>query len=123
MRFGFHKLAVLAAVVILPTYASSKDIYVAETIHGDGSGVDGANARPVSWFNDIANWSGGASGIAPGDTVRLVGNFTLALRTQGNGSQGNPIVIHGETGSTFKAPVLPSGGVMNIANDYVIVEN
>lgn len=123
MNSGLWKLVVLLVMGLSVDRASSKDIFVAQTARGSDSGIDASNAHAVSWFNNGANWGSGAGAITVGDTIHLVGNITSAITTQGDGAQGSPIIIHGESGSTFKAGVLPSSGVINVGNNYITVEN
>ena len=115
---GLLILLLLAAQAV-----SAKDIYIAQSALGAGTGADAADARAVTFFNSSANWGSGSSQISPGDTVHLVGTMTSALSVQASGTAGNVITIHGEPGSIFSAPVLP-GTVINIGSQsYITVDS
>jgi hypothetical protein len=129
---GFNRLArVLAALVIACAFASAKDIYIAQTAAGSGTGASCANAYAVSFFNTTANWGAGVSQIGPGTTVHLCGTFTGAgenstmLTVRGSGSSGSPITILFETDAVLTAPNWagnPTGAIDYGAYNYITID-
>jgi hypothetical protein len=109
---------------------TTKDIYIAQNAAGAANGADCADALPVSWFNNAANWGNGPTQIGPGTTVHLCGTFTgsagqTLLTFQGSGTSGNVITLKFETNAQLNAPywsgsngaILVPGGTSFIVID------
>ena len=105
-----NKLATIAALLLCwPGVAGAEDFYFAAVQQGSGTGASCVTARPISFFNNAANWDAlvaDNSKIGPGDDAYLCndgGDFVQIL-TKGAGTLVNPIDIR-------------------IASPYVIVDN
>ncbi|MFP4015908.1 MAG: choice-of-anchor Q domain-containing protein, partial [Halanaerobiales bacterium] len=85
--------------------ANAKDIFVAQTALGDGSGIDKNNTRSVNWFNDSSNWGEGEDKISPGTTVHLCGTISTGLSIREGGIEGQPITIFFEPDAKLSAPL------------------
>ena len=88
---------------------TGKPLYVAQNAAGSSDGSSCANAHPVTWFNDVKNWSAGMSQIGPGTVVHLCGTFTgtaggTMLAPPGSGSSGQPVTIYFDPGALLTAP-------------------
>ena len=123
-------VAILLLLTPSISSASATNVYVAQNSAGGANGADCADAFPVSWFNNGANWGSGTSQIGPGTTVHLCGTITGAanatvLGIQGSGTSSNPITILWENGAVVTAPVCPgiaSGGCVDLqGNSYVVL--
>jgi Abnormal spindle-like microcephaly-assoc'd, ASPM-SPD-2-Hydin len=126
-------LIVLAVLTFaLPAWASTQDIYIAQTAAGGGTGASCANALTYMFFNSSANWASSfaAGKISPGTTVHLCGTITgkntantNILRTQGNGLSGSPITILFEPGAVVESPACAgadgAGGCIYLLNDFI----
>ena len=104
--------------------ASATNVYLAQNSAGGGNGADCADALPVSWFNNSANWGSGATQIGPGTTVHLCGTISSALTFQGSGSSTSPVTLLFENGAQMSAPNWGSGGgaINSSGNGYLIVD-
>ena len=71
-------LLIVFGFVLATSAATPGNIYISQNSSGAGNGADCADALPVSWFNNSANWGGGASQIGPGTTVHVCGTITLS---------------------------------------------
>jgi hypothetical protein len=108
---------------------SAGNVYISQS--GTGSGTSCADALPVSWFNNAANWGNGPTQIGPGTTAHLCGTFTCTstgqqnyLMVQGSGSSGNPITIKFETNALMTCAAWVNGhtpGVINLSGQSWIV--
>jgi hypothetical protein len=106
-------------------FASATNIYIAQNAAGAANGTDCADAYPVGFFNDPANWGGAASQIGPGTTVHLCGTITTGLRAEGSGISGNPIIVLFDSAShgQISMPAIPSSGAIALDNlKYVTVD-
>src|SRR5580658_3017202 len=127
-------IAIVLAVLTfaLPAWASTQDIYIAQTAAGGGTGASCANALTYMFFNSSANWASSfaAGKISPGTTVHLCGTITgkntantNILRTQGNGLSGSPITILFEPGAVVESPACAgadgAGGCIYLLNDFI----
>ena len=130
---AFLALFALLCMTCKPLYASATNIYVAQFAAGVGNGADCADAYPVAWFNNAANWGTGAGLIGPGTTVHLCGTFTgtngsTMLTPQGSGASGNPVTILFEPNAQLLAPYWGDGansaGAITIINgrNYITVD-
>jgi len=122
--FLFTSLLILATV-----FASASDIYIAQNASGGNNGSDCADAHAASWFNSSSNWGSGSAKIGPGTTVHLCGAFAAPagsngfLTFQGNGSDGNPITVQFEAGSTISAPYWGTNGAISAnGGSYLVVD-
>lgn len=122
--------AVIAIAFAAPSVcsASGSNIYIAQNAAGGASGADCADALPVSFFNNSANWGSGSTQIGPGTTVHLCGTFTAAagasgyLTFQGSGASGNPITLEFESGAILEAPYWGTSGAISADGlNYIVV--
>ena len=112
-------------------------VYIAQTQQGTGSGLDAADAKAVTYFNNSANWTSTAPVapsvlIGPGTTVHLCGTITTTLTVQGSGASGNPVTIFFEPGCVMTSPswpLNPSTGAVGLGAaitgyvvDYITVD-
>lgn len=107
--FFIALITVAIHLTALPTYSSLTNVYISQSGAGAMTGVDCADAEPVTFFNTAGNWGTGAAQIGPGTEVHLCGTFTgssgaTMLTIQGSGSSGNPVIIHFETNAQLNAP-------------------
>lgn len=112
-------------LVCAPVFA--EDIYITQS--GAGTGASCSDTRSAAWFNDAANWGGGAGEIDPGDTVHLCGTFTAAagatgfLEIRGSGTAGNPITIKLDSGAVLQAPYWgENGAIYANGKSYIVVD-
>lgn len=110
----------LALFAVSPCYA--KNIYVAQTTAGLGTGADCANARPVAWFNATANWGAGPAQITAGDTVHLCGTISSELDAQGSGVAGSPITLLFENNAQMSSPVFSPNAINLVSRSYITVD-
>ena len=108
--------------------ASATNVYVAQNSTGTANGADCADALPVAWFNNAANWGSGAAQIGPGTTVHLCGRFTGSpgsnmLTAQGSGTSGSPITILFEPGADLTAPYWSVSGAIYLGTKSFITVN
>jgi hypothetical protein len=108
-------LLVLVLLTVVTSMASASDIYLAQSAQGANTGADCADAHPATFFNSSANWGSGAGQIGPGVTVNLCGTISTNLTFQGNGANGNPVVLDG-TGATVNAYI-------DVASQYWTIQN
>jgi hypothetical protein len=108
-------LLVLLLLAVVTSMASASNIYVAQSGQGANSGADCADALPATFFNSSANWGSGGGQIGPGVTVHLCGTISTNLTFQGNGANGNPVVLDG-TGATISAYIV-------VATQYWTIQN
>lgn len=98
---------------------SAGNIYISQS--GTGSGTSCADALPVSWFNNAANWGNGPTQIGPGTTVHLCGTITAAagasgfLTAQGSGTSGNPITVKFEPNAVVQSPNFGVNGAIDLS--------
>lgn len=119
----------LAALSLIPMKLLAADFYVAQNATGLGAGMDCANAFPISWLNNDANWASPKIGgkIGPGDTVRICGTISCdgsssaALIAKGSGAPGSPITIYFEPGAKMSAPVCGSW-ISLLGKNYITVD-
>jgi hypothetical protein len=120
----------LILVLSMPALAAN-DVYIAAASAGGNTGVDCANAKALSYFNSVGNWSASPTGIqiGPDTTAHLCGNFTgptgadSYIQMQGSGTAGHPVTVKWETGAIVQAPYFSAahGGVdMNGKTNIVI---
>lgn len=106
-------------------------VYIAQTQQGTGSGLDAADAKAVTYFNNSANWTSTPPVapsvlIGPGTTVHLCGTISTPLTVQGSGTSGNPVTIFFEPNAVMSAPswpLNPSTGAVGLGaaiNGYVV---
>jgi hypothetical protein len=122
---------ILFVVMVLgwwPCLGLAQATYISQSGAGDQSGTtDCTHAKPVSYFNTVANWTLTPTGtqIGPSVTVHLCGTFTGALNAnmltaQGSGTSGHPIVIIADPGAVFTSPAWSypntGGGAINLNN-------
>jgi hypothetical protein len=106
----------------------AKDIYVTENQTGSATGASCSNARSAAWFNNRANWGGGATQIGPSTTVHLCGKFTgnpgqQMLTVHGSGTSGHPITLKFESGTVFTAPYWSAqGAIWMDGASYIVVD-
>ena len=117
---------ILCFLFILVGGASyAEDIYLASAAAGAENGTSCVNAKAYTFFNNAANWGGGAGEIDPGDTVHICGTITGAANStlftfQASGTSGNVITLEFESSAILQAPYFSSNGAINInAKDYV----
>jgi len=114
----FKKAVLTMACLTLFTIgarASATAVYIAQNAAGAANGADCADAKPVSFFNNAANWGNGLGQIGPGTTVHFCGTFTGGpnsnmVTVQGSGTSGNPITLLLEPGALFTAPYWSATG-------------
>jgi len=109
--------------------ASAKDLFLAESSLGSGSGSDCPNALPRGFFNIVGNWGSGPTQIGPGTTVHLCGTFAVGTNTtaftfQGSGTSGNPVTLLFEKGATLTSAAWPqAGGAIDLAGrNFVVID-
>jgi hypothetical protein len=95
--------------------AAATNVYVAQASAGAANGSSCANAYPISFFGDGANWGSGANQIGPGTTVHLCGAIATNLTFQASGSSGSPVVLDG-TGATL-------AGYIDVGTQYWTIQN
>lgn len=121
-------LSILCLVLAASAVAAQNNIYVAQNATGADSGAGCSNAHSAAWFNNPANWAGGASQIRPGTTVHLCGTFTGAtgstmLTVAGNGSPGSPITILFEANARLTSPAWNWNGAIYLnGNRYIAID-
>ena len=110
----------------MPKPGSGNSIFVSQNKTGSGSGLDAADALPVSYFNTSSSWtSAKPTGIqiGPGTTVNLVATISTALAIQGSGSAGRPITILFDSGANLTAANWDSGYALHGQNvAFIIVD-
>jgi hypothetical protein len=112
----------LLAIIFMASWASlgaAKDIYIAQSATGSGSGSDCADALPWSAFSSSGNW-------VPGNTLHICGTYNIpvngtGITAQGNGSSGNPITIFFEPGAMLTSAAMSMG--ININGHSFITVN
>src|SRR5580704_6457214 len=85
----------------------ANSVYIAQNAAGAADGSSAANALPVTYFNNGANWSGGSPAgaqIGPGTIVHLCNVISSPLTVQGSGTAGNSITILFESNASMSAP-------------------
>lgn len=91
---------------------AANDVYIAATSAGGNTGVDCANAKALSYFNSVGNWSGSPTGvqIGPDTTAHLCGTFTGGagadsyIQMQASGTSGHNVIVKWESGAIVQAP-------------------
>jgi len=122
------KILFIISFLLVAFNASAEDIYLAASAAGGGTGVDCANAKAYTFFNDSANWGEGAGEIDPGDTCHICGIITASQNTtlltvQTSGTAGNVITVKFEDGAVLQAPYFATTGAINIAGkDYIKID-
>jgi hypothetical protein len=106
--------------IVIPIKA--QNVYIAQNASGAANGADCADARPVSFFNNSANWP---NPIGPGTTVHLCGAITpgvnsTALSAQSGGTAANPITILFEPGASITSPAMAIGINLNVQPNFII---
>jgi hypothetical protein len=126
-RFTFYLVIFLMGSLLGArfTCAATSSVYISQSGAGAQTGADCADAKPVSFFNNGANWG---APIAPGTTVHLCGTFNAPvgansyLRFQGSGISGSPITLFWEPGAIVQSPVFGSvGGAIDINGQSWVV--
>lgn len=119
-----RKLLFLASLIMLLAplmFASATNVYI--TPNGSAQGSCTSNPQTPAWFNNGANWGGGASQIGPGTTVLLCGTVTTPITFQGSGSSGSPVTLTFDTGAKISLGVCPSSGCLNLAyQSWIVVD-
>jgi hypothetical protein len=110
--------------LLLPNLLSAKNIYIAQTALGSGSGVDAADAKAYTFFNTSGNWGSGSTKISAGDTVWVEGNIANQLSFQGSGTAGNPITLKFDIGASMITGVFPSSGAIYLpgSSSYLVLD-
>ena len=123
----FFKPSRLLALFALPWLLSfpclANDVYVAQASAGSSNGSSAANAYPVSYFDNGANWSASPLGtqIGPGTTVHLCGLISSSLTVQGSGNSSKSITILFEPNASMSAPDWSAAGAPIICNQNFIL--
>lgn len=114
--------ATYLATLLTPLLLSAKDIYVAQTSAGNGSGTGPSDALSLSWLNSGSNWGTSATQVNAGDIVHLVGTFTNQLTIQGSGTPGMPITLLFEPDAKFSAAAWGNAAPRpdNYSNDPIV---
>ncbi len=108
--------------------SAAKDIYVAQTAQGGGTGANCSNALAYTYFNSAGNWGAGASQIGPGTTVHICGTISLpagatAFTFQGSGSSGSPVTLYFESGASLTSPNFnSSSGAIIVGSSWAVVD-
>jgi len=123
VRFGIFFLIALGALSSLYA-ATPNNIYIAQNSAGASNGAGCADAYPVTWFNNSANWGNGSNQIGPGKTVHLCGTITTELTFQGSGSSGSPIDLLFETGASVQiSPGEDANGAIGLgSNNFIVID-
>ncbi len=127
-RFLEYSMKRLLVILALAAPAFAKDIYLAQTAQGAGTGVSCATALVYTYFNSSGNWGAGSSQISPGTTVHLCGTIgassgSTVLTFQASGTSGNITTLHFESGASLQEAYFGSGGAINInGQSYVTVD-
>jgi len=105
----------------------ANSVYIAQNAAGAADGSSAANALPVTYFNNGANWSGGSpSGtqIGPGTIVHLCNVISSPLTVQGSGTAGNSITILFESNASMSAPDWTATGAAITCNNknYIVID-
>ncbi len=119
---AFSPVAWFMAIFMATALGLAKDIYIAQTTQGSGSGTNAASACAVAWFNTSGNWGAGTNQINPGDTVHLVGTVTSSLTFQGSGKPGNNITLLFEPGANMTAPYFSTSPIQLGSRSYLVVD-
>lgn len=114
--------AVLFIILVLGLFSEMRtsvaNVYVSQFGAGAQTGLDCTTAKPVTFFNNGANWGGGGAQIGPDTFVHLCGTFTGAFNTimltiQGGGTSGHPVTILFEPGAVLTSPAWSQSGAIN----------
>lgn len=111
---------------------AANDVYIAAASAGGNTGVDCANAKPLTYFNSAGNWSGSPTGIqiGPDTTAHLCGTFTGStgadnyIQMQGSGTSGHNMIVKWETGAIVQAPYFAAahGGIDGNAKSFITLD-
>lgn len=100
----------------LLTLTFVNNVYISQSGAGGQTGADCNNAKPVTYFNNVANWTAGSPTgiqIGPGTGVHLCGSISTSLTMQGSGGVGSPVGILFEPGAKLSQTVCPVTGCFN----------
>jgi hypothetical protein len=101
----------LAAIVLKLLATGGTNIYVSQSGAGAQTGVDAADAYPLSWLTTSGNWGSSAGQVGPGVTVHLVGAITAdGFAILGSGMPSNVITILFEPGAYMSSPAQATTG-------------
>lgn len=125
-----RKFSLIFALLVVALPAGAKDFYIAANQASTGSGTGCSTAKPVSWFNNTANWGSGTAQIGPATTVHLCGTFTASpganlLTFHHSGTAGTPITLLFEPGSVLQAPyfgILIHAAINTNGNSWLIID-
>ena len=105
-------------------FGSAANIYITQS--GSPSGNCSSGVQTPAFFNNAANWGGGAGQIGPGTIVHLCGTFTAAagsngyLTFQASGTSAAPVELLFESGATLTAPYWTNAIVSNNLSNLLI---
>jgi hypothetical protein len=108
-----RKSVLIAVFLFIAVPSKAQNVYIAQNAVGGANGADCADAYPVSFFNNSANWP---NPIGPGTTVHLCGTITAAtantnlLTFQGSGTSTEPITLYFEPGAILQSPAFGKDG-------------
>lgn len=106
---------------LLSCTCNAAQFYFSQDGAGTQSGSTAGDSKPISQFNLPSNWSGtpGTTGkISPGDTIRLVGTITTALKFNGSGTASQPIILLFENGAKLSAPTWATAAISIEGDNY-----
>jgi len=126
------KIVLIRIIFLLLIYVTAysqqqENIYIAQDIHGDGTGTDAENAHALSWLNNSDNWTTVQESdglIGPGDIVHLCGTFNInpletAITVNGSGTPENPITILFEDNARLTSPCF--GGTFTMDGGAIYI--
>lgn len=104
-------------------FSSATNVYI--TPDGSSQGNCASSQHNPSWFNNSANWGGGAAQIGPGTTVLFCGTFTdvvngTLLTAHGSGSSGNPVTLKFDTGAVWQSPAEATFLILDGQSHFVV---
>jgi hypothetical protein len=118
------KKYILLFLFALTAIVHANAVYIAQNATGSANGSNAANALPVSYFNNIGNWTSEVPTgfqIGPGTVVHLCGLISTTLTVQDSGNNGNVITILFEPNASMSAPNWSEAAII-CSQNYILID-
>lgn len=125
-RFVAVSVLILALGFFSQMRGSVATLFIANVVAGSGDGSSCGNAAAKTFFNNLANWGGGAGQIGPDTVVTICGTITGGLQTdgltfQGSGTSGHPITLQWASGAIMTSAQWHSA-VVAVNRSFIAID-
>ncbi len=111
--------------VIVSRPISGQAVYVSQSGAGGQTGEGScAQARPLTWLKDAANWGSGGGHVGAGTTVTLCGTISEPVEVLGGGTSASPVTVTFAPGAKIAMNVCPGSGCLFVkgGTQYITID-